>query len=56
MKEENDTQEEYVAWIDKQERIVTFRDSEGFEKITFRSQEDKLSYVYNLCENGYRIL
>ncbi len=35
MKEENDTQEEFVAWINKQERIVTFRDSEGFEKITF---------------------
>ena len=56
MKEENDTQEEFVAWINKQERIVTFRDSEGFEKITFRSQEDKLFYVYNLCESGYKIL
>ena len=56
MKEENDTQEEFAAWINKQERIVTFRDSEGFEKITFRSHEDKMSYVYNLCETGYRIL
>ena len=56
MKEENDTQEEFVAWINKQERIATFRDAEGVEKITFRSQEDKLSYVYNPCETGYRIL
>ena len=56
MKEENYTQEEFVAWVNKQERIVTFRDSEGFEKITFRSQEDKLFYVYNLCESGYKIL
>ena len=56
MKEENDTQEEFAAWINKQERIVTFRDTEGFEKLTFQSQEDKLSYVYNLCESGYKIL
>ena len=56
MKEENDAQEEFVAWVNNQERIVTFRDSEGFEKIIFRSQEDKMSHVYNLCESGYKIL
>ena len=56
MKEENDTQEEFIAWVNKQDRIVTFRETEGFEKLTFRTQEDKMSYVYNLCESGYRIL
>ena len=56
MKEDNDTQEEFVAWVNKQERIVTFRDTEGFEKLTFQSQEDKLSYIYNLCETGYKIM
>ena len=56
MIKENDTQDEFVAWINKQERIVTFRDAEGFEKITFRAQEDKLSYIYNLCETGYKIM
>lgn len=56
MKEEKETQEEFVAWVNKQERIVTFRETEDFEKITFRSQEDKMSYVYNLCETDYRIL
>ena len=56
MKEDNDTQEEFVAWVNKQERIVTFRDTEGFEKLTFQSQKDKLSYIYNLCETGYKIM
>ena len=56
MKEDNDTQEEFVAWVNKQERIVTFRDTEGFEKLTFQSKEDKLSYIYNLCETGYKIM
>ena len=56
MKEETDTQEEFTAWVNKEERIVTFRETEGFEKLTFRTQEDKMSYVYNLCESGHRIL
>ena len=56
MKEEIDTKEEYTAWVNKEERIVTFRETEGFEKLTFRTQEDKMSYVYNLCESGHRIL
>ena len=56
MKEEIDTKEEYTAWVNKEERIVTFRETEGFEKLTFRTQEDKMSYVYNLCESGDRIL
>ena len=56
MKEETDTQDEFTALVNKEERIVTFRQTEGFEKLTFRTQEDKMSYVYNLCESGYRIL
>ena len=56
MKEETDTPEEFTAWVNKEERIVTFRETEGFEKLTFRTQEDKMAYVYDLCESGYRIL
>ena len=54
--EEEKLEQEFLAWVNKQERIVTFRDTEGFEKLTFQSQEDKLSYVYNLCESGCKIL
>ena len=56
MKEDCEEQAELAAWVNKEKRIVTFRDTEGFEKITFRTQEDKMDYVYNLCESGYRIL
>ena len=56
MKEEIDSQAELTAWINQADRIVTFRDTEGFEKLTFRTQEDKMAYIYNLCESGYRIL
>ena len=54
--EEEKLKQVFLAWVNKQERIVTFRDTEGFEKLTFQSQEDKLSYIYNLCETGYKIM
>lgn len=47
MKEDCEEQAELAAWENKEERIVTFRETEG---------EDKMSYVYDLCESGYRIL
>ena len=54
--DEEKLEQAFIAWVNKEERIVTFRDTEGCEKLTFQSQEDKLSYIYNLCETGYRIL
>ena len=54
--EEEKLEQAFIAWINKEARIVTFQETEGFEKFTFRTQEDKISYVYNLCESGYRIL
>ena len=56
MKEACKEPTDLVDWVNKAERIVTFRETEGFEKLTFRTQEDKMAYVYDLCESGYRIL
>ena len=56
MKEDCEEQAELAAWVNIEKRIVTFCETEGFEKLTFRTQEDKMSYVYDLCESGYRIL
>ena len=56
MKEEKEVQEEFAAWVNRKEKIVTFRPLDGYEKITFQSNEDKLIYVYHLCEDRYRIL
>ena len=56
MREECEEQTDLTVWVNKDERIVTFLDTEGFEKLTFRTQEEKMSYIYNLCESGYRIL
>ena len=56
MREEREEQTDLTVWVNKDERIVTFRDMEGFAKLTFQSQEEKMAYIYNLCETGYRIL
>ena len=56
MKEESEEQTDLAVWVNKEERIVTFRETGGFEMLTFRAQKDKMSYVYDLCESGYRIL
>ena len=53
---EEKLEQAFIAWVNKEDRIVAFRETEGFEKLMFRTQEDKMSYVYNLCESGYRIL
>lgn len=55
MKEGQEEQAEYVAWVHKEKRIVTFREMEGYEKIKFQTNDDKLIYIYHLCEAGYRI-
>ena len=44
MKEGQEDQVEFAAWVNKEKKIVTFQ-----------SNEDKLIYVYHLCESGYRI-
>ena len=56
MKEDCEDQAKFAVWVNKEERIVTFRETEDFETLIFRTQKEKMSYVYNLCESGYRIL
>lgn len=56
MRDKTDEVTEYAAWENKEERIVTFRETDGYQRISFQSQEEKFAYVYRLCGLGYRIL
>ncbi len=53
---EEKSEQAFIAWVNKEKRIVTFREIEGFEKLTYRTQDDKMAHVYHLCQSGYRIL
>lgn len=55
-KKMEETCEKFFAWINKKEQIVTFRETEGFEMLTFQTRDARLSFVYHLCISGYRIL
>ena len=55
MKEREEDQTEFSAWVNKEERIVTFQPLEGYEKVTFQSNDDTegffLAGIYRL-ESG----
>jgi len=45
----------YPLWIDHKEKIVSFKNAEGFSQMTFSSQEEKLAFAFEKCSSGYRI-
>ena len=46
----------HPAYAKALEITADLQNMDGFAKITFQSQEEKLAYIYNLCETGCRIL
>ncbi len=56
MKEECEEQTDLAAWVNKSGAYRYLPGYEEFEKFTFQTPEEKMAYVYNLCESGYRIL
>ena len=52
MREECEEQTDLVAWVNKAERIVTFRETEEFEKLTFRTQEDSVKVSTGSAQSG----
>lgn len=42
-------------WIDHKDKIVSFKEVEGFEILYFSSREEKLAFALEKCASGYRI-
>lgn len=51
------TEEEkaYPIWIDRTDKIISFKSAGGFEQLHFSSQEEKLAFAMEKCSSGYRI-
>lgn len=47
--------EDYLAWINWAQKIVSFRLEEGFETIRFVSHEERLAFVVDKIKYGFRI-
>jgi hypothetical protein len=45
----------FSVWIDRDTRIVSFQKVEGFEKLTFQTNEEKLAFVVKMGSDGYGI-
>lgn len=55
MKDINLAQNICMIWIDRLNRIVSFREADGFEPQTFSTPEERLAFAFEKCSNGYRV-
>ena len=55
MEKTREEEQAYPIWIDRTEKIVSFKHAEGFEQLQFSSQEEKLAFAIEKCSSGYRI-
>lgn len=44
-----------TAWIDRENRIVSFRQAEGFEKVEFPTHQEMFAFMIEKSTSGYRI-
>ena len=55
MSEETQTRSECVLWIDRTNRIISFKKAEGFEVKVCPTREEKIAYAFRKGTSGYRI-
>ena len=54
-KMERATQIYYIAWIDEENKVVSFQAAEGFEEKRFQSHDEMFAFVIEKSRSGYRI-
>lgn len=55
MSKEAQTRSDCVLWIDRTNRIITFKKTEGFEPKEFPTRDEKIAYAFRKGISGYRI-
>ena len=55
MDKESKEEKVYPVWIDEMNRIVSFKNEVGFQRVLFASQEEKFAFAIEKCSSGYRI-
>ena len=43
------------AWIDRENKVVSFQQAEGFEEVVFATHDEMFAFVIKQTESGYRI-
>ena len=55
MEDEKVLEKVYSAWLDKENRIVSFRKEDGFEKVQFPTRDEMFQFVIEKSTSGFRI-
>ena len=55
MDDDTGTQQLQSLWIDWAGHIVSFHEEDGYERLDFSSNEEKMNYVFQKSSTGFRI-
>lgn len=55
MKEDDHAQEIYAIWVDHINRIISFKQEDGFEAQSFLSPDERIQYALEKSTDGYRV-
>ena len=55
MDSKNKTDNCQPLWIDKVNKIISFKEEEGFEVIYFSTSKEVIDFTVEQCSHGYRI-
>lgn len=55
MKEESGRENTAQVWVDETNRIISFKQADGFEKRDFPTHNEMMEQVIKLGASGYRI-
>jgi len=48
--------EEYVCWLNEEERILSFHSEPGYERKGFKDKEDFQSFYMTLTSSSYKVM
>lgn len=55
MSKESEEKVDHLVWINYTDKIISFKETEGFELIRFNSREEKMTFSLGKCYSGFRI-
>ena len=55
MNSKNNTDKCQPLWIDKENKIISFKEVDGFELIYFSTAKEVIDFTVEQCSHGYRI-
>ena len=50
----NQAMEKYILWLDDKNKIVSFHEEDGYEKIEFSIRDFFINYLLSAGNTGYR--